>query len=303
MKRIFKDYFTFSKKERTAVIILLLLIILFAAAPYFYSPKFKPPVISKAMNEFLERNKTIAAIKDTVSENERPSYTPVEKIVSKHETFAFDPNTVSENDWKRLGISDKTIHTIINYRSKGGKFKSAEDLRKIWGFKKEDADRLISFVHIENTNSTNKKYLTGNQQPVTGSKAIPIDINTATFEEWRTLPGISDGLANRIVMYRERIGGFISKEQVHKTYGVSDSIFRLIDPYLTVNLNSVPKLNINTASAYELRTKINIPDAVARSIIVYRQQYGNYQMVSDLKKIVFIHDTLYQRIAPYLKAE
>ena len=285
------------------MIILLLLIILFAAAPYFYSPKFKPPVISKAMNEFLEKNNIVAVVKDTVSENERPSYTPVEKIVNKHETFAFDPNTISENDWKRLGISDKTIHTIINYRSKGGKFKSAEDIRKIWGFKKEDAERLIPFVHIENTNSANKKYFDGNRQPVTGGKAIPIDINTATFEEWRTLPGISEGLANRIVMYRERIGGFISKEQVHKTYGVSDSVFGLIEPYLTVDLSSVPKLNINTASAYELRNKINIPDAVARSIIIYRQQYGNYQMVSDLKKIVFIHDTLYQRIAPYLKAE
>lgn len=303
MKRIFKDYFTFSKKERTAVIILLLLIIFFAAAPYFYSPKFKPPVISKAMNEFLERNKTAATAKDTVSENERPSYAQKEKIVSKHETFAFDPNTISENDWKRLGISDKTIHTIINYRSKGGKFRSAEDIRKIWGFKKEDAERLIPFVRIENTNSANKKYIAGNQQPINVNKVVPIDINTASFEEWRTLPGISEGLANRIVMYRERIGGFISKEQVHKTYGVSDSVFGLIAPFLIVNMNSIPKLNINIASAYELRTKINIPDAVARSIIIYRQQYGNYQVVSDLKKIVFISDSLYQRIAPYLKTE
>jgi hypothetical protein len=44
-----KDYFTFSKKERTAMIILLLLIACFIAAPYLYSVKRKPPVINQAL--------------------------------------------------------------------------------------------------------------------------------------------------------------------------------------------------------------------------------------------------------------
>ena len=53
MKRIIKDYFSFSKKERLAVIILLLTMGCFIAFPYFYSPILPPPIINKALAEFI----------------------------------------------------------------------------------------------------------------------------------------------------------------------------------------------------------------------------------------------------------
>ena len=34
----------------------------------------------------------------------------------KAEIFYFDPNTATVNDWKRLGIRDKTIETIQEIR-------------------------------------------------------------------------------------------------------------------------------------------------------------------------------------------
>jgi competence protein ComEA len=142
-------------------------------------------------------------------------------------------------EWKRLGIADKTIRTIVNYRSKGGKFRSAEDLRKIWGFKKEDAERLIPFVQMEVNEqpAKPKNDLPGPQpkQPVIRNIPKEIDINTATAEEWKALPGIGEVLANRIIKFRERIGGFVSMEQLHKTYGISDSVFQLIGPYIKLD--------------------------------------------------------------------
>jgi competence protein ComEA len=49
----------------------------------------------------------------------------------KAKTFYFDPNTASSDDWKRLGLRDKTIHTIQNYLSKDGKFYKPKDIGKI----------------------------------------------------------------------------------------------------------------------------------------------------------------------------
>ena len=37
--------------------------------------------------------------------------------------FTFDPNGLSENDWKRLGLSAKQSKVIKNYEAKGGRFK------------------------------------------------------------------------------------------------------------------------------------------------------------------------------------
>jgi len=42
---------------------------------------------------------------------------------------------------------------------------------------------------------------------------------------------------------------------------------------------------------------------VAKAIVLYRIQHGNYQTVSDIKKIVFIKEVLFQKIAPYLTTE
>ena len=301
MKRIWKDYFTFSKKERIAVMALLLLIALFIAAPYFYPGKRNPPVLSKALSDFVNNSKATQLSQDSIAEP-RESFT-VSKYANEplaYALFPFDPNTISETEWKRLGISDKTIHTLLNYRNKGGRFKSPEDIRKIWGMKKEVADRIIPYVKIaEMVPSTypTKKIGISNPQPSI------IDINTATLEDWKLLPGIGEVLANRIVKYRERMGGFTNEAQVKATYGISDSVFRLIAPYLRIDPETIQKINLNTTSAYELRIRANIPDAIARAIIAYRQQYGPYQSVNDLKKIVFISDSLFQKIIGQVKVD
>lgn len=285
------------------MIILLLLIACFVAAPYLYSVKRKPPVINQALADFLAKNKNAAV--DSSAENmivfRSPAY---ESRVSQKETFPFDPNNISPEEWKRLGISDKTTRTILNYRNKGGKFRSAEDLRKIWGIKNEDAERLIPFVRIEVKPQTEKTINDPPnlqpKQPVTRSTPKEIDINTATVEEWKTLPGIGEVLANRIIKFRERIGGFVSMEQLHKTYGISDSVFQLIDPYLKLDPANLPKLNLNTASAFDIRRRLNVSTAVGKAIVMYRDQYGPYQSINDLKKIVLISDTLFQRVLPLI---
>ena len=60
------------------------------------------------------------------------------------------------------------------------------------------------------------------------------EINSATVDEWKAFPGVGDVLANRIVKFRNSMGGFKSVEQVAKTYGLSDSVFQVIRPYLYI---------------------------------------------------------------------
>ncbi|MES2004664.1 MAG: helix-hairpin-helix domain-containing protein [Bacteroidota bacterium] len=305
MKRIIKDYFTFSKKERNAMLVLLLLIVFFMTMPYFYPIKQKPPLVNKALQDFVAQSRVAVSADNTGMVEQVVS----ERMVSEKNTiakkpFPFDPNTISNEDWLRLGISDKTVRTIRNYLGKGGRFRKPEDIRKIWGMRKEDAERLIPYVVMEEkttaqlfTKKTDRLY------PLEKSKPQVIDINTAGEEDWRSLPGIGEVLATRIIRYRERTGGFVSMEQVKKTYGISDSVFELISPFLRIDAASMPKTNINTASVYQLKNQLGISEPVARAIVVYRQQYGTYGTVDDLKKLVFIPDSVFQRIVKRVIAE
>lgn len=300
MKRIWKDYFTFSKKERTAVIILLLLIIVFIAAPFFYRTKTEKPQLNKVLVDFIAQSN--ASVQRSDSNEAISLRTAVETAdaATPHSIFTFDPNTLSPEGWTKLGLSNRTIRTIFNYRSKGGRFRLPEDIRKIWGIQKELAEQLVPYVQIKeiapNTFSYNKK----EDKPVPKHPVV-IDINTASPEEWQALPGINQYMAERIVKYRDRMGGFTGLDQVKKTYGINDSVFMLINSYLKTDPSTTPKIDLNTATFYELKTKANIPDPVARAIIVYRQQYGPFNSVDDLKKIVFIKDSLFQRVSKNLK--
>lgn len=302
MKRILKDYFTFSKKERTAVIILLLFMIAFIAMPWLYWANPAPPLLNKALVDFMAKSNDTSA--KAGAEND--SFSDRKEVNVKgpgvHELFVFDPNTISAEGWKRLGLKDRTIQTILNYRSKGGSFRQPGDLRKIWGLPEEDAVRLVPYVRIENR-LINAYPPSKNSVKINTNNPRIIDVNTASAEEWQSLPGIGEVLANRILKYRDRVGGFTDVAQIRKTYGINDSLFRLMGPYLTTDRATIPKLDLNTASVYELKNRAHITEAVARAIVLYRQQYGPFTSIDDLKKIVFLKDSLFWQVAGFVKIE
>jgi len=302
MKKIWKEYFSFSKKERIAVWVLLLFITLFMVLPYLIPDKGELPVIDPLLQAFVLERKNNYAEKDS---NELPEPNIDLNIKMGMSVFPFDPNLITWEEWRRLGLSSRTATTILNYRNKGGRFKHPEDLRKIWGLSGKDAERLIPFVRIAGYSDLREANLPKRIWDSTNrfhEKKLPvlIDINTADPENWKALPGIGYVLANRIVHYRERIGGFGKPEQVKKVFGITDSLFQCILPYLEINPSTLPKLDLNRVTAYELADRTGISQDVAKAIVVFRQQYGAYRQVTDLRKIVFINDSLFSKIMPYV---
>ena len=67
---------------------------------------------------------------------------------SKPDEFQFDPNTVSDQDMVRLGLPEKTIKTILKYRSKGGVYRTPDDFKKMYTLKPEDFERLKPLITI-----------------------------------------------------------------------------------------------------------------------------------------------------------
>ncbi|MFP5041501.1 ComEA family DNA-binding protein [Parasediminibacterium sp. JCM 36343] len=310
MKKILKDYFTFSKKERNAAIILSLFIGFFLALPYMYTGKKKMPAaldpkLQQQMAMLQPNNPNSDSNHNNEDEGITTAYTPsYNKENTVFEPFEFDPNTVDADGWKKLGLREKTIHTLFNYRSKGGQFRQPEDIKKIWGLRPEEAERIIPYCKIANTQPayTNTKQSWAYPAKAAAKPTI-VDINTATTEDLKPIPGMVNGIQYRIVRYREKLGGFLNIAQVKETYNLPDSSFEQMRPYFKLDNTNIAKININRASEYELGSHPYINRDIAGAIVLYRQQHGTYQAVSDIKKIPFIKEPLYEKIAPYLTVE
>lgn len=227
-----KDLFTFTKGERISVFILLALLLLFTIGPCYYKQKFSSPVVDTALQKQLDvvlGNIPQDSSATDIKNDQQQLTTDSAKL------FYFDPNTLDADGFRQLGLRDKTINTIINYRNKGGHFKQPDDIRKIYGLKEDEASRIIPYVRIGSNASEKTVATTEDKEEKPKSSIKKIDINTATEEDFKALPGIGDVLSKRIIKFRNSVHGFSSVNDISKTYGLSDSTFQVILPYLTIS--------------------------------------------------------------------
>ncbi len=209
--------------------------------------------------------------------------------------FPFDPNTLEEEEWLKMGLREKLINTILNYRDKGGKFYKKDDLKRIYGMKPEEFAILEPFVNIE-TDTVRISY-------ISRKDTVIVEINSADTLDLQQLKGIGPSFARRIVKYRDMLGGYYSKTQLLEVYGMDSVRYIGIRDFVDVNPESIEKIDINSATIKQLIRHPYIEFYTAKSIVKYRQTVGKYSGVSQLKDSVLIYDELYQKIAPYLIAK
>jgi competence protein ComEA len=305
MENNWKDYFTFTKKERIGILVLLALIAICSIAPRFFGTGLQEEVRIEAMQ--IERA--------PVNKEETPRSRNGQQQAAYQEgvydepvkepgvaaLFPFDPNTLDAAGWKKLGLNDRTIRMIQHYRAKGGQFRQAGDLQKMYGLKRTDFDRLAPYIHI----AAPAPFSNTAKPPVKYVKAPPviIDINQADTAAFISLPGIGSKLANRIVNFRTKLGGFCSVQQVGETFGLPDSTFQLIKPRLQCAPVVLQKINLNTADVNLLKQHPYIRWNIANAIVQYRQQHGVFHTADELQQIVLITPELYQKIAAYVTVE
>lgn len=302
----------FTRKERTGVLILIGLVLIVAIVPTFYPVKNSVeglvllPELQKEVTRYKTKQNDSSYFEISSGTKEFNSDIASKEFSStKGELFEFDPNTLSAQGWKKLGLRARTIHTIQNYLSKGGRFMNPQDLKKIYGLHFDEYQKLLPFVIIKNqghsqpdsTRGYSKKIYSYNQ-PKKYAQTV-IEINSADTIAWISLPGIGAKLAHRIIHFRDKLGGFYEVDQVGETYGVLDSTFQKIQPWLTCN-QLVKKININTAQAGDLSRHPYIRWNIANAIVNYRSQHGNFKSSEMLLEIQIITAELYKKICPYL---
>lgn len=71
-------------------------------------------------------------------------------------------------------------------------------------------------------------------QSSSGQPQFPIDLNTATVEQLKSLPGIGDTRANQIIAFRNSIGSFSSLEQLLEISGIGTKTLEAMRPLVVI---------------------------------------------------------------------
>lgn len=313
-----REYLHFSRKESIAVLLITVCIVAVFILPVVLPKNHGvAPVNDTAWIAALKKLDTastgaLSSANNFRDENEEPVTfeRTTRGSVPAPELFYFNPNTIDAAGWKKLGIRDKTVLTILNYRNKGGRFRTPADLQRIYGLFPDEYARIEPYVRIAGTTEAAAAQ-TGSPpeaagipvaRPFSRSYSI-VDINTADTSSLVPLPGIGSKLAMRILNFRDKLGGFYSVSQVGETFGLPDSTFQKIKPYLKADANAVKKININSASVDELKAHPYIRWAIANPLIAYRNEHGPFTSISDLKKVMAVTDALYSKLEPYLSVQ
>ncbi|WP_290795457.1 ComEA family DNA-binding protein [Flavihumibacter sp. UBA7668] len=334
IKQWLKEYLHFSRKERIAVLGLIAGILLIKLVPQYWQTATPAPIpvpdslIAKLLKQNVTDSNRIARSWNRAFENNRQNYSGEKSysarkafpernyprpsyVDSKEEEFRtiqlfeFNPNTASADDWKLLGLNPKLIRTILNFREKGGRFRTSEDLGKIYGMPSELVVRLQPFVVIEKSSNVQFKRNQSELPIITASSALPkpetkaLLINAADSLDWLSLPGIGPKLTSRILQFRKQLGGFVAVSQLGEVYGLQDSVYQLILPYLRLDEKPIELIHINMATQEELSRHPYIRWKLAQAIIQYRTRNGAFRDISDLSKIHLINPDLLKKLAPY----
>lgn len=235
---------------------------------------------------------------------EKKSGSRIRKREVSEKLFPFDPNQASYDELLTLGFNKKTANTLINYRQKGGHFHSREDLQKIYGVSDFLYSKLEPYIVIQEKPALQKtEYAvdlkTLSQKTYKSSTPAMIDINQASADDWQSLRGIGPAYSKRIINFREKLGGFYSIDQVGATYGLPDSTFQKIKPFLKPS-PVFKKININSATADDLSKHPYISRKTAQLITNFRSHHGVFDSIEALYEIRALDQELVTKLEPYL---
>lgn len=214
-----RKWFSFSKGERVAIITILALILLLILACLFR------PSRKSLSDESLHNLDSLLALRRAAIEQQQQQQAEKPQEVAELHPFPFNPNTLTEEEWLQMGLTDRQVRNIMNYKSKGGKFYSKNDLGKLYTISEEEFAQLEPFIVLpevargKSTKSASQSGVSTGSTTIaaapTEKKPIPIvDLNTVDSTTLVELPQIGPYTAVRIIEFREKLGGLDRKSVV-----------------------------------------------------------------------------------------
>lgn len=313
MQNPLKNFFYFSRGERRGILVLATGIVLVFLSGYFYSywkdmqfpseEDLKQQAIAEA-----EYNAFISSIEEQEKQR-KTKYTKYD--YKKPQILAlnpFDPNTTDSTTFCKLGLPGWMARNILQYRRKGGKFRKAEDFKKIYGLTGEQYEALLPYIYIAPEDTVKDtphlyKYLSTNDNKINPQPdfykypiGTVIDLNKADTTELKKIPGIGSGIARMITTYRQRLGGFYRIEQLEDIH----LDYHQLQSWFSIDSKDIRLMNLNHIGIERLRNHPYINFYQAKAFVEYRRKKGALHSLKPFTLYDEFSETDLEKISHYV---
>ncbi|MBO5407100.1 MAG: helix-hairpin-helix domain-containing protein [Bacteroidales bacterium] len=199
--------------------------------------------------------------------------------------FRFNPNTITLDSLQLLGFTQRQAQTILNYRSKGGKFRRREDFARMYTVDSAMYASLEGYIFIPDKDS-----VAGKNSPVR-KKGAPGTGNASAEKlvSKEGVPGTGSLIVGRMVQEKGNNGaGMNGGGNTGAIYGGKVERNRYV-------------CNLNTADSAALVELYGIGGHFARKILEYRERLGgSFVDKRQLMEIDGFGRERYERIEGYV---
>lgn len=163
--------------------------------------------------------------------------------------------------------------------------------QKTSAFKKERREFYKPWVGPKKENSSYTRKF---------AKGTVVEINSADTTVLKGVPGIGSTFANRIVKYRNLLGGFCHIEQLKEVYGIDEAKYELLKDWFSVDTAKISKIQINILSAKELAAHPYISFSQAEVMLKLRKRKGKIKSWDELRFLEEFQEDDYIRLCSYI---
>lgn len=202
--------------------------------------------------------------------------------------YPFNPNFITDFKGYKLGMSTAEIDRLLAYRKQNKFVNSAEEFQQVTKVSDSLLNKISPFFKFPDwvNNKTNNSYFANkNDYSKKESNKSLVDINIATQVDLMKVYGIGEGLSKRILEQREKLGVFVSMDQMKLIWGLSPEVVEKLNQSFVIKSKPIAKkIRINDLSVKELSQFPYFRYNLAKEIVTYRSMNGDIK-IEDLSKI------------------
>jgi DNA uptake protein ComE-like DNA-binding protein len=276
MKSLRKFRFGYTKGDRNGIFIFCLILIVGIAINYF-----SLNTLSDA-NKPFEFSKTADSLHHLVDSLKKQQSLDNQRII-----YPFNPNFVTDYKGYTLEMTTEQIDRLHEFRAKDEWINSKAQFQKVTGVSDQWMTNYSTYFKfpdwvIERQQQDSKK---PNKKILSYSKKK--DLSTVEVDDLVVVSGIGETLANRIVRYRNQLGGFVNIIQLKDVYGLkSEVISRLEEVIVLKTPLEIEKQDINAINVLELTELPYFDYEMSRSIVNFiklREGISNFEELSKIE--------------------